>query len=919
MTRTTEDKLLLLKGQIRNDIRSIRFSQESNHYLVTFDNGRMFKYNPVNVVTLVKGEDYPMPVRVTRISDGLVFHNVLGVTSFISPSNQIGAYRVIFDNGNLKDYLASDILVEKHVESEKVRNVFNYLRELSNFSQIAIDDDLTVGLFQKYARVKMIAENSPLADYLVKKCDISNSPVLSEGASYLIFPFGCNRSQYKAVKNALNNKISVIQGPPGTGKTQTILNIVANLLLTGKSVQIVSNNNSAVANVAEKVQKEKYNLYWLASYLGNSANKKAFYEGQTGLYPDLCMWKSENLDKLREEITRISARLLSGYENQERLAELREGLRQTRAQNAYISAALGSEVKVLDKIKSSKEAQSLLSKLEYNLARKGNIGFFLKWKLKRKGITDPSEGQKFLQKTFYQRTIEELEHQIKTIETDVVSISKNEELLENYSLKYLHGVLFKRFRPDGRKRQVFDQAEVERFNPQTFLKEYPVVLSTTFSATTNISQGVPFDYVIMDEASQVDVPAGALAMNVARNAVIVGDEKQLPNVVTTENKIAADMLIKKYDIPPQYDYTRYSFLSSLCAIYPDIPTTMLREHYRCSPAIIEFCNRQFYGGSLIAMTKEGDYPSLKICTTGDGNFARGTANRRQAEMIVKEIIPDVMKDFSDVGVIAPYNEQVQLIRKELSQAGYSGIPVATVHKFQGRENDVIILSTVDNQIREFVDDPHLLNVAVSRAKKLFILVVSGNEQPDSNIKDLYNYIRYNNGEIFTTSLFSIFDLLYASKTKERRRYLSSRRKDSKFASENLMFALLEDILNKPKYSRYAFVSGYPLNLLIPDSAPLNTKEFNFVRKSWSHIDFLLYDKVALTPILAIEVDGTAFHFEGSDQSKRDRIKDSTLSKVGLPMLRLSTDGSGEKEKIEAFIEDVAKGLYLQHELRIHND
>ena len=44
--------------------------------------------------------------------------------------------------------------------------------------------------------------------------------------------------QYTAVKNAMENQISVIQGPPGTGKTQTILNIIANILMQDKTVQI---------------------------------------------------------------------------------------------------------------------------------------------------------------------------------------------------------------------------------------------------------------------------------------------------------------------------------------------------------------------------------------------------------------------------------------------------------------------------------------------------------------------------------------------------------------------------------------------------------------------------------------------------------------------------------------------------------
>lgn len=70
----------------------------------------------------------------------------------------------------------------------------------------------------------------------------------------LIYPFGCNASQKIAVSNAFENQISVIQGPPGTGKTQTILNIIANIVRQGKTVMVVSNNNSATANVLEKLE-----------------------------------------------------------------------------------------------------------------------------------------------------------------------------------------------------------------------------------------------------------------------------------------------------------------------------------------------------------------------------------------------------------------------------------------------------------------------------------------------------------------------------------------------------------------------------------------------------------------------------------------------------------------------------------------
>ena len=71
------------------------------------------------------------------------------------------------------------------------------------------------------------------------------------------------------------------------------------------------------------------------------------------------------------------------------------------------------------------------------------------------------------------------------------------------------------------------------------------------------------------------------------------------------------------------------------------------------------------------------------------------------------------------------------------------------------------MSVVDNQITDFADDANMLNVAVSRAKKKFCLVVSGNEQErHGNIMDLIDYIAYNNCSVTESKLASIFDYLY---------------------------------------------------------------------------------------------------------------------------------------------------------------
>lgn len=84
-----------------------------------------------------------------------------------------------------------------------------------------------------------------------------------------------NESQLAAVEQAFRAQVSVIEGPPGTGKTQTILNILANILLRGQTVAVLSNNNAAVENVYEKL--EKCDLGYLVAKLGNQDNRQDFF------------------------------------------------------------------------------------------------------------------------------------------------------------------------------------------------------------------------------------------------------------------------------------------------------------------------------------------------------------------------------------------------------------------------------------------------------------------------------------------------------------------------------------------------------------------------------------------------------------------------------------------------------------------
>jgi superfamily II DNA or RNA helicase len=69
-------------------------------------------------------------------------------------------------------------------------------------------------------------------------------------------------SQKEAIEKVFKSNITIIEGPPGTGKTQTILNIIANLaIMRDETVAVVSNNNSAIQNVKDKLEKEGYGSF----------------------------------------------------------------------------------------------------------------------------------------------------------------------------------------------------------------------------------------------------------------------------------------------------------------------------------------------------------------------------------------------------------------------------------------------------------------------------------------------------------------------------------------------------------------------------------------------------------------------------------------------------------------------------------
>ena len=900
--------LILIKGENKTwQIECCRYDQQDQRYHVTFTNGRTYPYGYSSVQWL-KNPEVLNPELYHIVKEGKPFYGVRSIFVFKDFDEW---WHLVFDNGSGRTYRKSELQIEKScLDSNRAQNKLSYLRDIAGINELK-NDDGEVLLKKQYEKLTFVGEGSALASYLHPE----SNPIQTFSPGALIFPFGGNASQFKAVTNALGSQMSVIQGPPGTGKTQTILNIIANLLVRGKTIQVVSNNNSATQNVLEKLSSPQYGLDFLVATLGKRENKEGFIEGQTGAYPDMTAWQRnpQELLVLQAQVEKLSQEVADCFGKQERLAVAKQELDALEVEEQYFSQycedsnmvkpvraprkGLKSEtiLRILQDCENRSE-QDLPLSLWHKLKSSIFYGVY-EWKFHKNDIGTILT---YLQSLFYRTKHTELCEEISSLQAALAEVDAKEKMdqLTKLSMEYLKAILYNRY--GGRQaRPIFTMDAIWK-TPLEILREYPIILSTTFSSRSCLKDAT-YDYLIMDEASQVDLATGALALASARCAVIVGDLKQLPNVIPENLRKQSEAVFQSYHLPEGYNYANNSFLKSICTVLPDIPQTLLREHYRCHPKIIGFCNQKFYQDQLVIMTEDHDEPdTLCVFRTVEGQHHRGHINQRQIDVTVNEVLPRLEGTSPEnIGIIAPYRDQVTEFAKAVRG---SGVEVDTVHKFQGREKDAIVITTVDDEVTDFSDDPYLLNVAISRAKKKLCLVVSGNEQPaDSNIKDLVAYIEYHNFAVVDSELYSVFDLLYQQYTQQRLAYLAKHKRVSQYDSENLMYAAIYDMLQEMPDLPLSVICHQKVRLLIRDYEKLTDEERRYATHPNTHVDFLIYNRITKAPVLAIEVDGFRYHKDGTRQAERDRMKGEIFTQYGIPLLRLATNGSSEIQKIKDFL------------------
>lgn len=264
-----------------------------------------------------------------------------------------------------------------------------------------------------------------------------------------------------------------------------------------------------------------------------------------------------------------------------------------------------------------------------------------------------------------------------------------------------------------------------------------IIGGTAWTFSREAVQTLGLDLIVIDEAGQFALANAIACAGAARNALLLGDPQQLPQVTQAAHPEAMEASLLEHimgghaTMPGDRGY----FLDMTYRMHPDLtravsdlqyegrlhsaPVTSLRHLDGVSPGVIAVPveHRDNTTSSPQEAAAVVDLVRGLIGTTWTP--ARGTTPQAPRPMAEADII-----------IVAAYNAQVRLLRRELDDAGYIDVQIGTVDKFQGREEVVVIVSMATSSAEdlprgiEFLLSPNRLNVSISRAQWACYLVHS---------------------------------------------------------------------------------------------------------------------------------------------------------------------------------------------------
>jgi len=269
--------------------------------------------------------------------------------------------------------------------------------------------------------------------------------------------------------------------------------------------------------------------------------------------------------------------------------------------------------------------------------------------------------------------------------------------------------------------------QLENKITKEIIDESDVIVSTNSTAAHEVIRNTKFDVSIIDEASQTTIPSVLIPIAKAHRFILAGDHKQLPPTILSD---------KAYEL-------QETLFESLIEQYPH-KSQLLNIQYRMNEKLMSFPNSEFYGNQLKSSEDIKDIRLNDIVNTVNNdvisfidtselednqeqhlNDSKSYVNIAEANICLK-IAEEYLNEgvnIKDIGIISPYADQVKIISEK------TDIEVKSVDGFQGREKEIIIISTVRSNNRGeigFLNDLRRLNVAITRAKRKLIIVGNKN-------------------------------------------------------------------------------------------------------------------------------------------------------------------------------------------------
>lgn len=270
---------------------------------------------------------------------------------------------------------------------------------------------------------------------------------------------------------------------------------------------------------------------------------------------------------------------------------------------------------------------------------------------------------------------------------------------------------------------------------EAILARHAVVCATVSGAGSRALEGLDFDLVVLDEATQAPDPLALIALARAPRAILAGDPRQLPPTVidpAAEREGLGRTVFERVADRLGADAVR-----------------MLDVQHRMHEELMRFPSEAMYDGRLVAAAAVRGHrvedlpgvasdplragPLIFVDTAGKGfgEEQRGddpsTENPEQADRVAREVTRVVSRgvDPAAVAVITPYDAQVRQLRDRLAALLVAGLEVGSIDGFQGREKEVVVLDLVrSNDAGDigFLADVRRMNVALTRARRLLIVV-----------------------------------------------------------------------------------------------------------------------------------------------------------------------------------------------------